>query len=147
MRLEEARDKIIDDHTRLRGRLDVIERLTERVLTGESSCGDSFFFECETMFADLAQHIHWEDRNLAPALIDHDAKRGALLEQDHREQRLLMRYVIDRLRDPTRPAVLVARTMLDFGIALRQDMRREEVETLLPCTPHASAQPIEFAIR
>jgi len=58
----------------------VIERLTERVLAGESSCVAPFFFEREKMLEDLAQHLHREDCNLAPALIDHDAERFALLE-------------------------------------------------------------------
>ena len=68
MNLCEVREWVIDDHVRLKGRLNVIERLTARALSGESESVDSLRFECEMMLADLAQHMRWEDRYLAPVL-------------------------------------------------------------------------------
>ena len=145
MRVSEVRDRVIDDHIRLKGRLEVIERLTTRVLAGESECVDALGFECEMMLADLAQHMSWEDRNLAPALFERDAKRFARLEEDHREQRELLRYIVDRLRETECPAILVARTMADFASLLREDMYREETLTLLPCAPRAGLSAISVA--
>jgi len=145
MRVNEVRDRVVDDHIRLGGRLGVIERLTARVLAGDAECVDALGFECEMMLADLAQHMSWEDRNLAPVLYERDAQRLKRLEEDHREQRELLRYILGRVREPTCPAVLVARTMLDFASLLREDIRREEAEILLPSAPYAGFTSIGVA--
>ena len=142
MLLSEVRERVIDDHARLKGRLDVIERLTARLLAGERERVDSLVFECEMMLADLAQHMRWEDRYLAP-LLEADAKRVERLERDHREQRELLSFVVARVREPSCPAVLLARTMADLADLLRQDMRREEDYTLIPCASFDDATRFE----
>ena len=141
MNLCEVREWVIDDHVRLKGRLNVIERLTARALSGESESVDSLRFECEMMLADLAQHMRWEDRYLAPVLRV-DAKRVERLERDHREQRQLLSYIVARVREPACPAALLARTMAIFADLLREDMRGEETNTLI--SPASRDSEIRF---
>ncbi len=51
---------------------------------------------------------------------------SARLAQDHREQRELLSYVLQRLRDASRPPVVLARDLLAFVELLRHDMADEE---------------------
>ena len=67
------------------------------------------------------------------ALIDAwGEERAEILETDHREQRELLRDVIDKLRDHDRPPRVVAENVLDLVALLRQDMEEEEAMLLDP---------------
>ena len=68
---------------------------------------------------------------LVPAL-GVNGKRVERFARDHREQSELLSYVVAQVREPSPPAVLFARSMVIFADLLREDMRREEAQTLTP---------------
>ena len=71
----------------------------------------------EAVLSDLFDHMRWEDEHLPPALRTADAQgedRAARLADDHREQRMLIRYEFERLRDPATPKLLLSRNLLDY---------------------------------
>jgi len=133
MRAEEIRTRIIDDHVAIRGMLLSIEDLANGVLGGLRRLAGPMRLEGESLLDHLATHMHWEDVHLAPALRKADAwgdERAAQLDLDHAEQRELLTHALARVEDPSRPAALVARNLLDLIELLREDMVEEE-RTLL----------------
>lgn len=73
--------------------------------------------------------MRWEDRHLAPALREADAwgeERAAKLDRDHREQRQVLSHCLAAVADESRPASVVARTLIDLVGMLREDIEDEE---------------------
>jgi hypothetical protein len=106
-----------------------IEGLSREVLDGEGHLGGALRLEGEGLLEALGEHMSWEEQHLVPALRASDAWGDARVERlfaDHREQRGLLEHALARLRDPTRPAVLIARNLLDLVSLLRHDMKDEE---------------------
>lgn len=133
MRPSEVREKVLADHIRLRATLDTIESLARGVARGAGDDVDELRRRGEDFLADLREHMQWEDTYLGPALLVADAwgkERANLLAEDHSEQRLVIDHLYADLRDRTRPALLLAWSLLDFVKLLRADIEREE-ETLL----------------
>jgi iron-sulfur cluster repair protein YtfE (RIC family) len=133
MKPTEVRRRILHDHDGLRTLLCQLEDSASNVLNGKRRLLGRLRGEGEQLLEQLLEHMSWEDRYLAPALRDADAwgeERAARLDHDHREQRELLRHVLEKLHDQSRPPVLLARTMLDLVQLLREDMVDEE-KTLL----------------
>jgi hypothetical protein len=133
MEPSEVRRRILADHERLRGVLLSIESLGRGVLGGSWEAVAPLRLEGETLHQMLFEHMSWEDRYLAPALRDAGAwggERAGCLDRDHREQRELLEHTLVGLRDPSRPSLALARTMVDLVALLRTDMQDEE-ETIL----------------
>lgn len=133
MQPSEVRRRILDDHRELRTLLLSLETLGRDVLAGARDHVGALRLEGEALHERLLEHMRWEDLYLAPALEDADSwgrERAAALESDHREQRELLQHTLSGLRDPSRPTVALARTMVDLVKLLRDDMREEE-QTLL----------------
>ena len=131
MRPSQVRDRILSDHVALRGILADLESLARDVLGGEYRMAGALRFEGEGLLEELSRHMSWEERHLIPALQDADAWGEAdacvdRLHEDHAEQRALLSHALERLRDPSRPAALVARNLLDLAAVIRQDMEDEE---------------------
>ena len=129
MRPSQVRDRILSDHVTLRGILADLECLARDVLGGEYRMAGALRFEGEGLLEELTRHMSWEDRHLIPALQDADAwgeARVDRLHEEHAEQRALLSHALERLRDPSRPAALVARNLLDLAAVIRQDMEDEE---------------------
>ncbi len=133
MRPSEVRRRILKDHETLRGMLASVEGLGREVVEGERAHLGALRVEGEALHEYLLAHMGWEDRYLAPALRAADAwgkERAAALDHDHKEQRELLAYTLAGLRDYSRPAVMLARSMVDLVRMLREDMDDEE-RTLL----------------
>lgn len=133
MRPSEIREKVLTDHAELRGRLAGLEGLAREVVDGERRLVGALRLEGEELLDRLADHMRWEERYLAPALHDADAwgdERVKRLIDDHREQRDLLADSLSRLRDPSRPPVLLARNVLDLVSLIREDMEDEEAVAL-----------------
>lgn len=145
MRPSEVRRQILADHDRLRGVLLSIEALGVRVLAGATESVRPLRLEGETLHELLFEHMGWEDRYLAPALRDAGdwgVERARRLDQEHREQRELLAHTLAGLRDPSRPTVALARTMVDLVALLRADMIDEEETVLDPrLVQQASVRP------
>jgi hemerythrin-like domain-containing protein len=124
-----VRDRILDDHGRLRDQLGAIESLAEQFEKLGAEVGAEL---CELGIAlceVFASHLSFEDAQLSPLLRAIPGKGDALadrLAREHREQRELLRYLVGRLEQESRPTTLIARELTSFCDYLRQDMEHEE---------------------
>ena len=125
----EVRAQILADHVAIRGMLLALEQVAQRVRDGELSLVGALRLEGETLLRHLEEHMLWEDLHLAPALRDADAwgeQRAAQLDLDHREQRQVLAHCLAAVTDASRPAAVVARTLIDLAEMLRQDIEDED---------------------
>ena len=110
-----------------------LESLGQQVSAGQTHLVGPLRLEGEALLARLLTHMRWEDIHLRPALLAADAwgeARAERLDRDHREQRALLEDSLSRVRDPSRPARLLARNLLDLIALLRTDMGEEERDLL-----------------
>lgn len=125
----EIRARILADHVAIRGMLLTLEQVAQRVHEGDHSLVRALRVEAETLLRQLEDHMFWEDLHLAPALRDADAwgeERAAQLAADHREQRQVLAHCLSAVTDVSRPAAVVARTLIDLAGMLRQDIEDED---------------------
>ena len=57
-------------------------------------------------------------------------ERAEHLDADHREQRELLNYLLDKVRDPSRPAAVLAAEWRSLVELLLDDMAQEELTIL-----------------
>ncbi len=129
MRPSEVRRSVLSDHQKLREQLTKLEQLSRAALAGIQLPLGALRGEAKVLLASLASHMSWEDRYLAPVLLEADAwgdLRCAQLAEDHREQRNLLEYALRQLCDEGRPESIVASNLLDLVALLRDDMNEEE---------------------
>ena len=127
MRPSEVRERVLADHEVLRQDLDELERSARAADGPEAGRVPELRVHAERLLAKLQRHMRWEDRFLAPALREADAwgeERAARLDEEHREQRELLRHVLEGLRDPTRPGAVLVANLLDLVALLREDISR-----------------------
>jgi hypothetical protein len=130
MRPSEVRRQVLADHAALRDKLSRLQKVAQQVLEGERSLLGALRLEGEALLKLLLEHIQWEDVNLDPALRRSDVwgdERAAQLARDHRE---LLEHALRGLEDPTRPAVVLARNLVDLVELLDEDMADEEAAVL-----------------
>lgn len=133
MEPSDVRERVLRDHAALRTTLDQLEPLAREVLDGAPGLRERLRDLGEKLLDALEDHMAWEDEHLAPVLRQADTwgqEREELLRRDHAEQRQVLRYVLEKIRDAERPIALIARNLLDFSAMLRSEMTHEE-ETLL----------------
>jgi hemerythrin-like domain-containing protein len=120
--------RVLRDHAALRATVAEVESLARSALEGSRGLLREFSDLGESLLESLESHIRWEDDHLAPVLRAgaRGEEREALLRRDHREQRQVLRYLLEKLRDRQRPIDLLARNLLDFSAMLRDDMTGEE---------------------
>jgi Hemerythrin HHE cation binding domain len=139
----EVRQRILDEHEELRGRLGEIEALLAHFEAGHEAAGAELRERGLALFARFAAHIDLEDRSLAPLLRAAGAAgeaRADRLAREHREQRELLQYLMRRLASQPQPTALIAGELRNFAGYLRTDMAHEE-ETLLAESALAQAPP------
>jgi hemerythrin-like domain-containing protein len=133
MHASEIHRKVCADHDAIRGMLFRLEELARQVLRGERHLVGVLRNEAEALLTELLAHIQWEDEHLRPTFLDADsagAARAERLDHEHREQRELLRYALDRLEDQTRPPLVIARNLIDLVQLVRDDMDDEEKHLL-----------------
>ena len=127
---------VLKDHADLRARLDRVESELESVSTGARQRVKPLLEEAEALLDELLVHMRWEDVHLAKALREADAwgpEREERLRREHREQRELLRQVVEELRGPARAdPTLLTRKIGDFVSLVRADMEEEEFSVLDP---------------
>lgn len=130
MKPREVRRHILAEHTFLRLALDDLDERAFRVLEGRENELHSLR-ECGLAFhAKFTEHLAFEDRFLAPALLaacDAGIALAKHLAEDHREQRELLDYILSGLRDQSRPAAVVAGELRSLVELILDDMAREEI--------------------
>ncbi|MGH0031061.1 MAG: hemerythrin domain-containing protein [Myxococcota bacterium] len=135
MEPSEVRQKVLNDHQGLRGRLEGVERLARGVAEGESAQVEELRREATELLRVLTAHMSWEDSYLGPALREADAwgpERVARFDQDHVQQRREIEELLERLSDGRQPASPLARRVLEWIRDLYADMREEEAAFLDP---------------
>lgn len=129
----EVRQCILEEHRKLRARLAAIAPLADRFEGGDAEVGPSLRDAALALYEALAAHLLLEERTLEPALRRGTAEGMRLAERlahEHREQRELLAYLVNRLQQHQAPTLLVAREVRHFVEYLHLDMAYEE-ETLL----------------
>ena len=133
MKAREVRQKVLDEHTELRGMLDQMRPLVDRFEDGDDGVGSELRERALALYARFESHLDFEDQFLTPALRagGPDGNRHAdHLAHEHREQRELLSYLLSRFEQRSQPTLLVAREFRNFSEYLRLDMQHEEVTLL-----------------
>jgi hemerythrin-like domain-containing protein len=124
-----VRKRVLDDHAALRVTVEEVESVARRVLGGSGAAHRELGRVGERLLESLESHIAWRDHHLLPVLrgaAGWSEEREAQMRRGQREQRQVLRYLLDRLHDRQRPHHLLARNLLDFSALLRNDMAEEE---------------------
>jgi len=128
-----VRKRILGDHAHLRGLLDEVDQQAFRVANGaEEGIGMLRTLGLQ-LLTEFGEHLALEDRFLAPALRragPAGRDRAERLDVDHREQRELLDYLLGKLRDPSRPAAVLAAEWRSFVELMLADMAQEELTIL-----------------
>ena len=130
MQLNKVRARIVSDHAALRRMLEGLEVLAERVAGGDQDLTGVLGNRAEALVATLVEHMCWEDRYLAPALREADARgveRAAKLASDHAKQREILLPALEGLQHGGCSPTLLARDLVDLVAVLRRDMEEEEL--------------------
>lgn len=127
-----VRQRILDEHKRLREMLDALEAL---LVSRECAPAEKGRVLCEqgfALFEAFAAHLNLEDSMLVPAVENAGPEgkiRAEMLAREHRDQRLLLRFLMERL-EAHPPTALLIRELSGLCAHLRDDMIYEE-ETVL----------------
>ena len=129
MKPSEVRTRIIDDHQLIRSEVNELDSLSKRFEDGEPEVGAELRDRGLELFA---AHLNLEDTLLVAALrtLDDGDRLADRLQREHREQRQMLRFLIDRLTEDHRPTSLVAEELRNFGNYVRSDMEHEEATIL-----------------
>ena len=133
MRPNEVGKRILSDHERIRETVVEVDAIVEQILAGDEHFSQSLRERGRYLYMQLCRHLDLEDGILIRAL--HDiGKFGTELADDieveHREQRELLTYLLERLEDAANPPILLVRDFLGFTSLLRDDMKAEEAHLL-----------------
>lgn len=143
MRPSEVRSRVLSDHTALRRDAALVEKLAGEVSEGREGALPALRQQGRQLHGRLCEHMRFEDAHLAPALRQSDAPgegRAEHLAAAHREQRELLDYLLERLSDGSRPAVVLAGDLRSFAELLRDDMDWEEAGLLGDQPNHIEAE-------
>jgi hemerythrin-like domain-containing protein len=124
----EIRERILEDHERLRVLLDELDGLSKRFAAGEE-VGLELRDHGVGLFEVFAAHLALEDSRLVPALaglVGGGPDLADRLAREHAEQRAMLRYLIGRLEAAQRPTSVVAHEVCRFAAEVRADMLHEE---------------------
>jgi hemerythrin-like domain-containing protein len=127
MSFREVRLEILEEHRLLRTALADVETLRSQLEAGDGSGARALLESGRSLYQRFAAHLAHEDRALVPAV-------GAIagpavadkITKEHREQRVLLEYLLGQIAQPERPAVLLAQELQQFATLLEADMREEE---------------------
>ncbi len=127
MKPMDVRRRVLEDHERLREMLRALEELAGKVAGGAAHAAPTLRERGLELHAKLCEHLELEDQNLGPLLLECLGPEAAeQLSAEHREQRLLFEYILDRLRATQQPTILLARQLQSFVTLLYDDMAHEE---------------------
>lgn len=129
MKPREIRQHILAEHASIRDMLNELEQSASRVLSGHEDESPALRDLGLSFHSKFSKHLAFEDRHLAPVLREAGAdgiQQSEHLADDHREQRELLDYILANLRDPGRPARLVADQLQGLVELIRDDMASEE---------------------
>lgn len=129
MRRAEIRARILADHDEIRDVLDEIDRLRQRFEQDGSDVGEEIRRVGVGLIEVFAVHLDLEESLLLPVLQtvpERGEQMAARLAHEHKEQRELLDYLMNRLEQSTRPTTLITRELGAFASYVRADMDHEE---------------------
>ena len=127
MRPSEVRQRILDDHRLIKMMVSEVRDLALRIQAGDEYLSGRLRERARNFYERFCRHIDLEDVILVGALRDAGGEeRAEELRNEHREQREVLTYLLERLLDPTQPQILMVVDLLNFTAWLRDDMRHEE---------------------
>ena len=129
MRPSEVKQRILNDHQLIKIMVSEVRNLALRIQAGEEYLSGRLRERGQDLYERFCRHIDLEDVILVGALRDADAggeQRAEELRNEHREQREVLTYLLERLLDPTQPQILMVVDLLNFTAWLLDDMRHEE---------------------
>jgi hemerythrin-like domain-containing protein len=133
MSFHEIRDEILAEHRQLGAAMKEVEVLCERLEAGDAATAERLISSGRALYERFAAHLAREDRILLPSLEQvGGCESSRRLLAEHREQRELLSYLLGRISQTDRPALLASRELRQFGALLREDMDREERTLLHP---------------
>ncbi len=131
MRPSEVRQRILEDHERLRDLIYFVRNLAREVARGDLSRVPILQKYAVGLDSELRTHLDLEDRHLVPVVLECLGEQAAAeLSREHAEQRALLECVLKRWRDERRPPLPLARELQALSELLLEDMAREEEELL-----------------
>lgn len=128
----EIRNRVLEDHARLRLLLRAVDSLAQRVLNGEVACAGEMRAAGQRLTEKLMRHLDLEDAILVPALRDIDAwgaERARRVSVEHASQRKQV-AALDRDLATEGEAGRLAVELRDFVTELHADMLAEEESVL-----------------
>ena len=130
MSASRVRERVLRDHEYLRVLLDEVDRQAFRASRGAKGGAGMLRALGLHLLKRFSEHLALEDRLLAPALRragPAGCERAERLDADHRDQRDLLDYLLDKVSDPSRPAAVLAAEWRSFVELLLDDMAQEEL--------------------
>lgn len=128
----ELRMRILDDHSMIRAKADVLEGLALRILRGDEDLGSALRLKGEEIQERLVRHIDWEERELLPALRElGNPEVAERILAEHKAQRQRITETLATLQDSERRPVALARHMVEFVRLLEREMHDEEELVLI----------------
>ena len=149
MRANRIREQIFIDHRQLRGLLGEVDQQAFRVAQGAEEGVGMLRAVGVQLLRRFSEHLAREDRFFAPALRragPAGRERAERLDADHREQRELLNYLLEKVRDPNRPGAVLAAEWRSFVELLLDDMAQEEL-TILEWVRDSSATSVASEVR
>jgi len=131
MRPSEVRQRILEEHERLRDSIHIVRNLAREAAQGDRSRVPILRRRVVGLDTELRTHLDLEDRHLVPVVLEClGEEAAAVLSREHAEQRALLECVLRRLRDERRDPLPLARELQAFSELLLEDMTREEDELI-----------------
>jgi hemerythrin-like domain-containing protein len=133
MEPREIRERIRADHAALRPLLAAVAELARRVEAGQEEAVEPLRERGVALHDRFAEHLALEDRILLPFVrrsTGDGPARAERIAREHTEQRLLLDYILGRLRDQRRPSLVLGRELLGFVDLLQDEMEEEERDVL-----------------
>lgn len=129
MRPSEVRERVLEDHARLRELLSELQQLAGRVLEGQRELESQLRTQGQLLRERFLAHLDMEDRYLVPALretVGWGEERAARVSAEHAEQRQRMDVILRHLVDLEEPAEWIAAELATLVRDLLMDMEHED---------------------
>lgn len=125
---DEVFRRVLDEHLRIRARIDALLVRTQAVARGAASAAR--LWEATAEFCGhMARHLDYEEEALFPILAKADAwgpVRVSCIREEHRSERAMMAALLEDMTAGTRSRAELIDELVWFLRALEQDMEDEE---------------------
>ena len=136
------RDQLHEDHTRLRGKVQIVRSLAMAVIRGDRDLGPALRLKGLDLQECLLRHMRWEEREMLPALYragQLGVEAGETMREEHRSQRsqLSESLMFTGGCDGLEEAMSIAHHLLELASWLERDMGEEEQRIIAALNFHA----------